>query len=72
MPRSLATFEQRSGLNVIPVACDYQLPVRSRFGQPTPGSLLKGIVPDAEALHLSSVALKEHLGLMLYRLKGWS
>jgi hypothetical protein len=34
--------------------------------------VLKGLVPEAEALHLSSVALKEHLGLALYRLRGWS
>ena len=72
MPRSLATFRQRSGLQVIPVACDYQLPTRARYGQPTAGSVLKGLVPEAEALHLSSVALKEHLGLALYRLRGWS
>jgi hypothetical protein len=55
MPRSLATFRQRSG-----------------YGQPTAGSVVKSVLPDAEALHLSSVALKEHLGLAIYRLKGWS
>jgi uncharacterized SAM-binding protein YcdF (DUF218 family) len=72
MPRSLATFRQRSGLMVIPVACDYQLPSRAAYGRPTAGSVVKGLLPDAEALHLSSVALKEHLGLVVYRLKGWS
>jgi uncharacterized SAM-binding protein YcdF (DUF218 family) len=72
MPRSLATFRQRSGLTVTPVACDYQLPSRAAYGRPTAGSVVKGLLPDAEALHLSSVALKEHLGLMVYRLKGWS
>ena len=72
MPRSLATFRQRSGLSVIPVACDYQLPSRSGYGRPTAGSVVKSLLPDAEALHLSSVALKEHLGLAIYRLKGWS
>jgi uncharacterized SAM-binding protein YcdF (DUF218 family) len=55
MPRSLATFRQRSA-----------------YGQPTAGSVVKSVLPDAEALHLSSVALKEHLGLAIYRLKGWS
>jgi uncharacterized SAM-binding protein YcdF (DUF218 family) len=72
MPRSLATFSQRSGLTVIPVACDYQLPSRNAYGKPTAGSVVKSLLPDAEALHLSSVALKEHLGLAIYRLKGWS
>ena len=72
MPRSLATFQQRSGLQVIPVACDYQLPSRRRYGGPTAGSVILGMAPDAQALHLSSLALKEHLGLMLYKLRGWS
>ena len=72
LPRSLATFRQRSGISVIPVACDYQLVSRNRYGRPTAGSLLKDLVPDAEALHLSSVVIKEHLGLALHRLKGWS
>jgi uncharacterized SAM-binding protein YcdF (DUF218 family) len=72
MPRSLATFRKRSVLTVIPVACDYQLPSRTAYGQPTAGSVVKSLLPDAEALHLSSVALKEHLGLAIYRFKGWS
>ena len=54
MPRSLATFQRRSGLTVIP------------------GSFDKDLLPDAEFLYLSSVALKEHVGLLAYRLKGWS
>lgn len=72
MPRSLATFKRSSGLTVIPVACDYQLPSRANYGKPTIGNTIKGLLPDAEALFLSSVALKEHLGLVIYRLKGWS
>ena len=72
MPRSLASFQQRSGLEVVPVACDYQLPSRANYGDPTAGSVLKSLLPDAEFLYLSTVALKEHIGLAAYRLKGWS
>jgi uncharacterized SAM-binding protein YcdF (DUF218 family) len=72
MPRSLATFQQRSGLTVVPIACDYQLPDRALYGKPTLGNTLKSLVPDAEALYLSTLALKEHLGLAIYRLRGWS
>ena len=72
MPRSMATFQQRSGLTVVPVACDYQLPDRAHYGQPTLGNTLKSLLPDAEALYLSTLALKEHLGLAIYRLRGWS
>ena len=72
LPRSLATFDKRSGLTVIPIACDFLLPERERFGRPTPGSFVQDLLPSAEALYLSSLALKEHLGLALYRLKGWA
>ena len=72
MPRSLATFRQRSDLTVIPVACDYQLPSRASYGSPTSGSVIKSLLPDAQALQLSSIALKEHFGLATYRIKGWS
>jgi uncharacterized SAM-binding protein YcdF (DUF218 family) len=72
MPRSLATFRQRSGLAVVAVACDYQLPSRANFGKPTAGSVMKSLLPDAEFLYLSTLALKEHIGLVAYRLKGWT
>lgn len=72
LPRSLATFRQRSGLEIIPVGCDYQLPSRSLYGRATAASGLIDLLPDAGALSMSSVALKEHLGLAVYRLRGWS
>ncbi|MCT0214580.1 MULTISPECIES: YdcF family protein [unclassified Synechococcus] len=72
MPRSLATFERRTSLKVIPVACDYLLPARAQLGEPTAGSLLGSMLPDAGSLQLSTLVIKEHLGLLIYRLKGWS
>lgn len=72
MPRALATFQARSGLAVVPVSCDFLLPDRQHWGQPTAASLVIDLVPDADALASSSRALKEHLGLALYRLRGWS
>jgi len=42
------------------------------LGRPTPGSVVQDLLPSAEALYLGSVAIKEHLGLALYRLKGWA
>jgi uncharacterized SAM-binding protein YcdF (DUF218 family) len=72
MPRSLATFQRRSGLQVVPVACDYLLPARSASGRPTAASLLIELLPEAGALQLTTQALKEHLGLLVYRLRGWS
>jgi len=72
MPRSLATFHRRTALEVIPVACDYLLPARTQLGAATPGSLLGSLLPDAGSLQLSTLVIKEHLGLLVYRLKGWS
>jgi uncharacterized SAM-binding protein YcdF (DUF218 family) len=72
MPRALASFRRQSGLQVVPVACDYLLPARDQLGTPTAGSVLLSLWPDAGSLLLSSLAIKEHLGLLVYRLKGWS
>ena len=72
LPRALATFRRLAGVTVIPVACDFQLPDRSQRGRLTAASLLEDLLPDAEDLHNSTVALKEHLGLLIYRLRGWS
>ena len=72
LPRALATFERNAGIKVVPVACDFQLPARQAMGRATPASLLEDLLPDAEDLHLSTVALKEHLGLLIYRLRGWA
>ncbi|MEB3172339.1 MAG: YdcF family protein [Cyanobacteriota bacterium] len=72
LPRAVATFKRLSRVNVVPVACDFQLPARDQRGRLTAASLLEELLPDAEELHLSTVALKEHLGLLVYRLRGWS
>ena len=72
MPRALATVEHLNKVRVIPVACDYQLPRRGLLGKPTAASVIEDVLPDAEDLYLSTVALKEHLGLLVYRLRGWS
>lgn len=72
LPRALASFERLSHLRVVPVACDFQFASRTLWGQPTAGSVLKDVLPDAEALSISSVVLKEYLGLLSYRLLGHS
>lgn len=76
LPRALASFERRlpasSGLRLIPVACDYQLPRRDLMGQPTASSVLLDLLPNADALAGTTMALKEHLGLLVYRLRGWA
>ena len=72
LPRALATVQRANTVRVIPVASDYQLPRRGLLGRPTAASVIEDVLPDAEDLYLSTVALKEHLGLLVYRLRGWS
>jgi uncharacterized SAM-binding protein YcdF (DUF218 family) len=72
LPRALASFRRLSGVKVVPVACDFQLSGRSLQGGITAASLLEDLLPNAEYLQLSTVALKEHLGLLVYRVRGWS
>lgn len=71
LPRSLATFRRRTSLEVVPVACDFQLPSRRAYGQPTVADRLLSLMPQAEALELTSRSLKELLGILVYRLRGW-
>jgi hypothetical protein len=33
---------------------------------------VQDLLPNAESLHQSTIALKEHLGRVVYRLKGWA
>lgn len=71
LPRATATFRRLSGLRIIPVACDFQLPKRELSGRPTPGSLVMDLLPSAGALASTTVSLKELVGLAAYRLRGW-
>jgi uncharacterized SAM-binding protein YcdF (DUF218 family) len=64
MPRALATF-RKVGLNVTPWLADFrgQYPlVNSAFD----------FLPDAGALAMTTAGVKEWLGLVVYRLRGWA
>jgi uncharacterized SAM-binding protein YcdF (DUF218 family) len=64
MPRALAAFRS-VGLNVTPATTDIHAgPVRS-IG-------LLDVVPDAGALAKTTSAIKEILGLYIYRYRGWA
>jgi len=72
LPRSLATFRRLTDLTIIPVPCDFQLPARGSFGRATATGVLMGLQPNAGALAGTSQALRELMGLAMYRLRGWS
>ncbi len=63
MPRALATF-QKVGLDVIPASTDIHA------GTPQGVSLL-GLIPNAKSLASTTSAIKEIVGLCVYRYRGW-
>jgi uncharacterized SAM-binding protein YcdF (DUF218 family) len=65
MPRALATFE-RAGIKATPAATDFEIMPRSASRTPL------DVLPSAAALEASSRAIKEWLGLWVYRWRGWA
>lgn len=71
MPRSILIFKKQ-GIDAIPAPTDFLIsPQELQNSQSsTEGQLLK-LVPDAESLYLATRALKEYIGIVIYRLRGW-
>lgn len=63
MPRASAVF-RKLGFQVIPAPANFQTAEDQ--------GLLLRILPSAESLAGSELALKEWLGLLVYRLRGWA
>ena len=72
MPRSLLVFRHQ-GINVIAAPTDFLVTQNDSFegeGSTWQATLLN-LVPDAYKLQQSTKALKEYIGLVVYRLRGW-
>jgi uncharacterized SAM-binding protein YcdF (DUF218 family) len=69
MPRSMAIFK-KEGMAAIAAPTDYL------FDESTEplelAEFVLKLMPDAEAMYQSTVALKEYVGMMIYRLRGWA
>jgi uncharacterized SAM-binding protein YcdF (DUF218 family) len=67
MPRALSAF-RKVGLSVMPAATDaHAIPLRSlRFVSP------RDLVPDAGAFNSTKSAIREMIGLCVYRFRGWA
>ena len=63
MPRALASFK-KIGLEVTPWGADFR-------GHCPPNSIFD-FLPDAYGLDMTTTAIKEWLGLAVYRLRGWA
>lgn len=71
MPRSMAIF-RKQGLGPIAAPTDYWVTeqlLASMRGLSV--ATVLNALPDSEALHFSTRALKEYIGLLVYRLRGW-
>jgi uncharacterized SAM-binding protein YcdF (DUF218 family) len=71
MPRSLLIFK-RQAIDVIPATCDL-LVSQNEIDEltKTPKSFLLNLLPDSKNLDDFTVALKEYIGLFIYKLRGW-
>jgi uncharacterized SAM-binding protein YcdF (DUF218 family) len=72
MPRALALY-RRQGFDVIPAPTDFRI-TNADWEQLRSGSMQAhfiNLIPTAENLGLTSAALREYFGLLIYRLRGW-
>lgn len=71
MPRSLLIFK-RQGIAAIPAPTDFLVTDNDlREIRNTPQATLLNLLPDTDRLHQFTRALREYIGLVVYRLRGW-
>ncbi|MGF1457522.1 MAG: YdcF family protein [Leptolyngbyaceae cyanobacterium] len=71
MPRSLAIF-RKQGIDAIAAPTDFLISERAVAEvSSTHQAVLLSLLPDANNLNVISRAIKEYLGLLVYRLRGW-
>lgn len=72
MPRAVALFEKQ-GFEVVPLPVDFTI-TENGLGTGRDASLqsrIVAIIPSASSLSLTTNALKEYLGFLVYKLQGW-
>jgi uncharacterized SAM-binding protein YcdF (DUF218 family) len=69
MPRSLMIF-RHLGMDVSPAPTDFYTTDADQ--RATPQGRLLSLLPDVEYLFLTTRSLKEYVGLLVYRLRGWA
>jgi uncharacterized SAM-binding protein YcdF (DUF218 family) len=70
MTRSAAIF-RRLGITVVPAPTDFAVTDRDLDGHDGGQGLLLSLLPDARSQEMTTKALKEFMGLVVYRLRGW-
>lgn len=72
MPRAVAIF-QRQGFDVIPAPTDYLVTQADwdYYFSLVPSIQVFNLLPGTEAMDRTTNALKEYIGILVYRLRGW-
>ncbi|OLP17539.1 hypothetical protein BST81_14485 [Leptolyngbya sp. 'hensonii'] len=72
MPRSRLIFKHE-GIDAIPAPTDFIMTYQpaSETSEGSWQSVILDLIPDAERLGFTTRALKEYLGIAIYRLRGW-
>ena len=72
MPRSVAIF-RKQGIDVIPAPTDFLISQAEWEDALTGGPVqwLSNFLPSEDALEVTTDCLKEYIGLLVYRLRGW-
>lgn len=72
MPRSVALFEAQ-GLQVIPAPVDFAVTEENwaALWHPNLSAQLTQLLPNITNLNMTTTALKEYIGMFVYRLRGW-
>ncbi|MGB3570951.1 MAG: YdcF family protein, partial [Phormidesmis sp.] len=68
MPRSVAIFS-KLGISVIPAPTDYLVPTETQIN--TLEGRILALLPEAKSTAHFTQALKEYVGFVIYRLRGW-
>ena len=69
MDRTVFLYKQEK-LNIVPMPVDYKVSLRSwtESSKPDLETILKNLMPNADAMQQSTTVLYEYLALMFYRL----
>lgn len=71
MPRSLMIF-RKLGIDVIPAPTDFLISENElREITLTPKAAILNLLPDPDNIDIFTSALKEYIGIAIYRLRGW-
>lgn len=72
MPRSVGLFT-RQGLEVIPSPTDFTVTDEGwqRLMNPNLETVFTNLIPNSSALGLTTSAMKEYIGILIYKLQGW-